>query len=114
MWNTESLWVEVAVMSFFLLMGHIFMGHFEERTPKLRKFAKAIAFVVLMVLLSSSFGRTVAFTVLGLMVIPVLYVHATLLPKKGINGWTGEPKSKYYEFRGWSKNIFDESDQTDK
>jgi hypothetical protein len=29
-----------------------------------------------------------------------------LLPKKGINGWTGEPKSKYYDFRGWDKNIF--------
>jgi hypothetical protein len=26
--------------------------------------------------------------------------------KKGINGWTGEPKSKYYDFRGWDKNIF--------
>src|SRR5258708_22258642 len=26
--------------------------------------------------------------------------------KKGINGWTGEPKSKYYEFRKWNKDIF--------
>ena len=108
MWNADSLWVEVSVISLFLLTGHIFIGHFEERTPKLRKFAKAIASVALMVLLSSLFGRMVAFTVLGLMVIPVLYVHAILLPKRGINGWTGEPKSRYYEFRGWSKNIFDE------
>jgi len=107
MWNTESLWVEVAVMSSFLLTGHIFMGHFEERTPKLRKFIKAISLVGMMVLLSFLFGRAVAFTVLGLMMIPVLYVHAILLPRKGINGWTGEPKSRYYEFRGWNKNIFD-------
>ncbi len=108
MWNTESLWIEVAVMSSFLLTGHIFMGHFEERTPKLTQFIKAISLVGMMVLLSLLFGRVVAFTVLGLMMIPVLYVHAILLPRKGINGWTGEPKSRYYEFRGWSKNIFDE------
>ncbi|MEY4929557.1 MAG: hypothetical protein RI909_281 [Bacteroidota bacterium] len=111
MWNTESLWVEVAVMSSFLLTGHIFMGHFEERTPKLRKFVKAIALVAAMVLLSYWFGRPVAFTVLGLMMIPVFYIHAIVLPRKGINGWTGEPKSRYYEFRGWSKNIFDDTDK---
>jgi len=30
-------------------------------------------------------------------------VHAIWLPSKGINGWTGEPKDKYYELRGWPK-----------
>jgi hypothetical protein len=30
-----------------------------------------------------------------------------MLPKKKrINGWKGEPKRRYYEFRGWDKNIF--------
>jgi hypothetical protein len=23
------------------------------------------------------------------------------LPKQGVNGWTGEPKEKYYQLRGW-------------
>jgi len=27
-----------------------------------------------------------------------------------INGWTGEPKSKYYEFRGWDKPIVNDHD----
>jgi len=44
--------------------------------------------------------------VLGLFFLPVLYVHGFYLPKKGINGWTGEPKEKYYEFRGWNKDVF--------
>jgi hypothetical protein len=48
----------------------------------------------------------IAFLILGLTLIPIFYIHAMLLPKKGINGWTGEPKSKYYDFRGWDKNIF--------
>jgi len=44
---------------------------------------------------------------LALFLIPLVYVHGYVLPRrKGINGWTGEPKSRYYEFRGWDKNIF--------
>jgi hypothetical protein len=28
------------------------------------------------------------------------YVHIVWLPKHGINGWTGEPKDKYYALIG--------------
>jgi len=110
MWNTDSLWVEISIVSFFLLLGHIFLGHFEERSPKHRKIDKVVASLVLVIVLSSIFGRTVAFTVFGLFLIPVVYIHGIWLPKRGINGWTGEPKSRYYDLRGWSKNIFDDSD----
>lgn len=109
MWNTSSLWFEIAITSFFLMLGHIVFGHFEERTSRLRKFGKAIVTILLMIALSHYFGRYVAFTVFGLFLVPIIYIHARWLPKKGINGWTGEPKSKYYELRGWSKNVFDES-----
>jgi len=108
MWNTNSIWFEVAIVTIFILLGHIFLGHFEERSPKWRKVAKWLATVIIIVSLSVFFGRTIAFVILGLALIPIVYVHGILLPKKGINGWTGEPKSKYYEFRGWSKNIFGE------
>ena len=41
---------------------------------------------------------------LGVFFLPAVYIHAYYLPKKkGINGWTGEPKEKYYELRGWDK-----------
>jgi hypothetical protein len=46
-------------------------------------------------------------SLLSILIFPVIYVHGYYLPKrKGINGWTGEPKSKYYEFRNWDKDIF--------
>ncbi len=106
MWNTESLWVEVATISLLYALGHIFFGHFEERTSKSKKVIKLVVSLVLMIFLSVQFDRAVAFTVFGLMFLPVIYIHAFWLPKKGINGWTGEPKSKYYELRGWSKDIF--------
>lgn len=56
--------------------------------------------------MSLFFGRTVALTIYCLFFIPVLYIHIVLLPKKGVNGWTGEPKSKYYDYRKWDKDIF--------
>ena len=102
MWQTNTLWVEISVVTFIFLLGNIFLGHFEERSPNWRKAVKYIVTAVIIVSISIYFGRTVAFTVLGLAFIPVIYIHGILLPQKGINGWTGEPKSKYYEFRGWS------------
>ena len=107
MWKTDSMWFELAIVSFMLLVGHISFGHFEERSSRLRKFTKAIVSILLMITLSYFFGRTVAFTVFGMLLIPIIYIHGVWLPRKGINGWTGEPKSRYYELRGWNKNIFD-------
>jgi len=57
--------------------------------------------------ISHYIGREMALSVLALFIIPVLYIHAYYLPRKiGVNGWTGEPKWKYYEFRKWDKNLF--------
>jgi hypothetical protein len=106
MWNTNTLWFEITIVSIFFLLGNIFLGHFEERSPKWRKVVKYLLTLAIIISISVFFGRTTALIILGLTLIPVLYVHGLLLPKKGINGWTGEPKAKYYDFRGWDKNIF--------
>jgi len=107
MWTTESLWFEIAIVSMIYALGNMIMGHFEERTPKIRRVGKYILTLLLICGISVLFGRTVSMIVLSSFIIPLLYVHAYYLPKKkGINGFTGEPKSKYYEFRKWSKDIF--------
>src|SRR3954447_9311751 len=107
MWSTDSLWFETAIVSIIYAIGNITMGHFEEQTPKIHRVAKYVLTLILICALSVYFGRIVALSILGIFILPVLYIHGYYLPKKkGINGWTGEPKSKYYEFRGWNKNIF--------
>jgi hypothetical protein len=107
MWSTESLWFEVAVVSIIYALGNILMGQFEEQTPKIRRVAKYLLTLVLISGISIFAGRTVAMIFLALFIIPLVYIHGYFLPKrKGINGWTGEPKSKYYEFRKWNKDIF--------
>ena len=108
MWNTDTIWFEISIVTLFFLLGNIIFGHFEERSQKWRKIVKYLVTLAVILLISYYFGRTIALTILGLALIPVIYVHGVLLPRKGINGWTGEPKSRYYDFRGWDKNIFKE------
>ncbi|WP_221391073.1 hypothetical protein [Dyadobacter sp. NIV53] len=107
MWTTESLWFEVAIVSIIYAVGNIFFGHFEERTPKIRRLGKYLLTILIVCVISLYLGRSAAIWLLTVMLIPILYIHLYFLPKKkGINGLTGEPKSRYYEFRGWSKEIF--------
>ena len=85
------------------------MGHFEERTPKWRRVSKYVLTLIIVSAISIYFGRIVAMALLAAFIVPLLYIHGYFLPrKKGINGWTGEPKSKYYDFRKWDKDIFKE------
>jgi hypothetical protein len=107
MWTTESLWFEIAIVSIIYALGNILMGHFEEQTSKIRRVGKYLLTIFVVCCISVFLGRTTSMILLSLFIIPLLYVHTYYLPrKKGINGWTGEPKSKYYEFRKWDKNIF--------
>ncbi len=109
MWTTDSLWFEIAIVSIIYALGNIAFGQFEEQTPKWRRVGKYILTLLIITALSFYYGRTVAIIVLGIFFLPVLYIHIYYLPKKkGINGWTGEPKSKYYDFRKWNKDIFKE------
>jgi len=107
MWVTDSLWFEIAIVSIIYALGNIMMGHFEERTSKIRRVGKYILTILLICGISFFFGRIVSMAILASFIIPLLYIHAYYLPKKkGINGWTGEPKDRYYDFRKWDKNIF--------
>ncbi|NOT74339.1 MAG: hypothetical protein HOP08_05370 [Cyclobacteriaceae bacterium] len=107
MWSTDTLWFEVSIVTFIILLGNIYFSHFEERSPKGRKVVKYLITLALVLCISIFVGRLYALIFIGLWFIPIIYIHGIMLPRKGINGWTGEPKSKYYEFRGWDKNIFD-------
>jgi len=107
MWTTESLWFEVSIVSIIYALGNILMGHFEEQTPKLRRVGKYLLTLIIVCGISVYLGRIVSMIFLSCFIFPLIYVHGYYLPKKkGINGWTGEPKSKYYEFRKWNKDIF--------
>ena len=100
---TDTLWFEVAVMATVIALGHSLLGHFEEQTSKWRKVGKLLASIGVAVLISAVLGRPWFFVLLGLGLLFVLCIHSWYLPRHGINGWTGEPKDKYYELRGWKE-----------
>ena len=97
------MWFEVAVISTLVALGHIFFGHFEERTPRWRLVLKLVIAIALGVTVSAFMGRTAFWVLLAVMALPMVYIHGWSLPSKGINGWTGEPKEKYYALRGWAE-----------
>jgi hypothetical protein len=95
------MWFEVAIITSIFAIGNILFGHFEERTPKWRRVTKLLLFVGLTILITRTLGRVWLYVLLAVMFFAFLLIHGWWLPKNGINGWTGEPKEKYYAFRGW-------------
>ncbi len=75
MWRIDTLWFDLAIVMTIFVVGSILFGHFEEHKPKWRRLLKAL----------------------------IAYIHLRWLPNHGINGWTGEPKAKYYELIGHKK-----------
>jgi hypothetical protein len=96
-----NVWIDIAVMASLFAIGNILFGHFEERTPKWRRVLKFFLMTGLIALISSTAGRAWSIALVGALFSVVLIIHGWWLPKKGINGFTGEPKDKYYALRGW-------------
>ena len=94
-------WFEVALVATIFALGNILFGHFEEHTPKWRRVLKVILFLVVTRVVGVGIGRPWVYLVIALPLAAALVVHGWWLPRKGINGWTGEPKARYYELRGW-------------
>ena len=95
------MWFEIAIVAVVFAVGNILFGHFEEGTPKWRRVLKVFVVLGLTGLISAAAGRPWPFVFIGFLLTGALVIHAWWLPRQGINGWTGEPKEKYYRLRGW-------------
>ena len=94
-------WFELAVMFALTTVGNIYLGHFESGRPRWVRVVKMVIGGVVAVTVSATFGRGGFFVMLGLLGIMVLVIHGWWLPRRGINGWTAEPRERYYALRGW-------------
>src|SRR5882724_10220456 len=93
--------LDVAMMAVLLAIGNVTFRHFEPRMPWLRRVVKSLAILTITAVISYYFGRTGVLIGIGIAAVPVIYIHAIWLPRHGVNGWTGEPREKYYALRGW-------------
>jgi hypothetical protein len=97
MWNTNTLWFDVAIVMSIFAFGSVLFGRFEEHKPRGRRVLKVLIVLAVTVGLSATAGRLWAYGVLAVPLIAAAYVHLVWLPKRGINGWTAEPRDKYLE-----------------
>ncbi len=95
------MWLEVAIMASIFALGHILLGHFEAGTPKWRQVGKFFLSICLAVAISNYAGRFWFYLFLVASLMYALVIHLWWLPKHVVNGWTAEPKERYYELRGW-------------
>lgn len=103
MWRTDVLWFDTTIVLGIFAVGSILFGHFEEHRPKWRRLLKVAIVLAVVLSLSATVGRVWAFGVLSVPIIGAAIVHVWWLPRNGINGWTGEPKERYYELIGHEK-----------
>jgi hypothetical protein len=101
MFSIDTVWFDVAMVMTIFAVGNVMAGHWEVHTPKWRRLLKIVVFTALAVIVPVTFGRVWLLAFLGVALLAVLYVHGIVLPRHGINGWSGEPKEKYYALRGW-------------
>jgi hypothetical protein len=93
--------LDVAVTGVFLVFGNVMFRHFEPRMPWWRRIAKVGIILAITAVISRYFGRAGVIVAFGIALLPVIYIHAIWLPRHGVNGWTAEPRAKYYALRGW-------------
>lgn len=97
------MWFEVAIVALLLLVGQVFFARFEPEMARWRMLLRHAFGIVLFVSVSYFFGSFWFYVSIAATLVYVLIIHAWWLPKNGVNGWTGEPKEKYYELRGWKR-----------
>ena len=95
MWQTDTLWFDVAVVMSIFAVGNILFGRFEEHKSRGRRLLKVAVVSAAVLALSATVGRAWAFGLLALPLLGAAWVHLHWLPKHGINGWTAEPREKY-------------------
>jgi len=100
MWNTNTYWFDVAVVTTLLMLGQLFLGRFSEYQSRWRRLVKSALGIAMLVGTTMLAGRAWMYVELAAILCAVIVIHGWMLPRKGVNGWTAEPRERYYELMG--------------
>ena len=100
MWRTDTYWFDVAMATTGLMLGHLAFGRFVEHQSRWRRLLKSIIGIAMIVGTSAWVGRGWTYVLIGAIAIAIYVVHGWWLPRNGVNGWTAEPRDRYYELIG--------------
>jgi len=93
--------LDITIVAVVLAIGNVAFRHFEPQKPLWRRLLKILVALALTAVISYYFGRTGVVIAVAIAMLPVIYIHGIWLPRHGVNGWTGEPRERYYALRGW-------------
>jgi hypothetical protein len=99
-WQTDTYWFDVALATGGLMLGHLYFGRFSEYKPRWRLLLKSLLGVALVVGTTAYAGRTWTYALIAAVGVGVIVVHGWWLPRNGVNGWTAEPRDRYYALIG--------------
>jgi hypothetical protein len=94
--------IDLTLVGGVLLAFNILWRHFDPFVPLWRRTIKFVLILLCTAAVSRFFGHRGIAIAAALWLVPLLYVHAWYLPRHGVNGWTGEPRERYYALRGWN------------
>jgi hypothetical protein len=92
---------DLTLVALLLAVGNVAFRRFDPDKPLWRRLLKSLFILAGTAAISDYFGRTGVLIAIGIALLPLICVHAIWLPRHGINGWTAEPRDKYYALRGW-------------
>ena len=95
------MWFDLVIVAAVLIWGNVQFRRFEPHMPVWRRVSKAVAIIAFAGVISHYFGTTGVLIAIAVAALPVIYIHGVWLPRRGVNGWTAEPREKYYALRGW-------------
>lgn len=104
MWSTDTYWFDVAVVTTLLMLGQLFLGRFSEYQSRWHRLVKSLLGIAILVGTTILAGREWMYVLLAVILTAVVVIHGWMLPRKGVNGWTGEPRARYYELMGLDSN----------
>jgi len=93
--TVDSRWFDAAALTALLAVLTVAFDRFERHKPAWRRVAKIAVLVALVLVAIEGLGRARGYGVLGLMLAAGTGFHFAVLSKRGINGWTGEPRDKF-------------------
>lgn len=100
MWRTDTYWFDVALVAGLLMLGEVLFSRFAEHRSRARRALKAVVGAALFVGISVLAGRGWMFVAIGATLALLAAVHGWWLPRHGVNGWTAEPRPRYFALLG--------------
>lgn len=96
----DTRWFDVAVVATLLAFGNALFGRFSEHQSRGLRALRIVVGLALFVGVAATAGRPWMYALIAAIFGAIAVVHGWWLPRHGVNGWTAEPRERYYQLLG--------------